>query len=92
MKTKKAKKVPASEQEKEDIMAQLSKIKGLPKEIKENIVSKSRKTMNPKLKSDLQLFLRLKNVHADNGYNKKSIRESTKTFLLLPLKYKKASY
>ena len=89
MKTKKAKKVSASEQEKEELLAMLSKIQGLPKEIKENILTKSRKQIDQKLKNDLKLFLRLKNLHKNNGYNNKNIRESIKTFFSLPLKYKK---
>tara|TARA_Y100000389_G_C17422504_1_gene497549 strand:- start:275 stop:826 length:552 start_codon:yes stop_codon:yes gene_type:complete len=90
LRNRKTKKNLASNQEITDMITELSIRRGIPADV-QNIISKStRRTINKKIKRDIELLPRLKRIQSKNNYQENGVKElSTKLFYSLPQKYKK---
>lgn len=87
LKSRKAKKLPATHSDQKKLIGKLAVAKGLPKEIEGIIVKKARVPMNPKLKKDIKIAARFRKVQ-NSYYGSKLMDESKDTFYKLDQKYR----
>lgn len=89
LKTKKKTKLIPTVKETNTLISKIAKIKGLPSDIEKEIISHSKKKINPKLKKELLLYTKLSNISYIKNLNKNEKKNIFKFFKLLNPNHKK---
>ena len=76
LKQQKSRRVITKQGEKDKLVAEIAKVKNLPKDIENILQKKANIPMNAKIKKDIELSKKLREIHVKYNYKKKQAKES----------------